>query len=34
MCGATPINEFDKLVENWKKLGRNGITIEVNQVSE
>ncbi|MCD9020661.1 extracellular solute-binding protein [Cohnella silvisoli] len=30
IMGAAPIDEFDKFVENWKKLGGDQITKEVN----
>ncbi|MGG4032951.1 extracellular solute-binding protein [Paenibacillus cisolokensis] len=32
--GESPVDEFDKFVENWKKLGGDQMTREVNEVSE
>ncbi|WJH33130.1 extracellular solute-binding protein [Paenibacillus sp. CC-CFT747] len=32
--GESPVDEFDKFVENWKKLGGDQITNEVNQASK
>lgn len=32
--GEAPVDEFDRFVENWKKLGGDRITTEVNEVSK
>ena len=32
--GESPVDEFDKFVDNWKKLGGDQISTEVGEVSK